>query len=123
MFAILLGCVSKVGGFLQSIPTAVMGGISLMLFSMIAYVGAKNVVDSSELKASNIIVIASIIIIGLGTSYLQNKGVVIGIPITETVKITGLSLAAIVGIVLNRLLNNEDFKNKEPQTKLDPTAV
>lgn len=123
MFAILLGCISKVGGFLQSIPTAVMGGISLMLFSMIAYVGAKNVKDSSELKVSNIIVIASILIIGLGTSYLQGKGIVIGIPVTETVKITGLSLAAIIGVALNRLLNNKDFKDKEPQVKLDPTTI
>ena len=124
MFAIVLGCISKVGGFLQSIPTAVMGGISLMLFSMIAYVGAKNIKNNTEeLKISNIIVIATILIIGLGTSYLQSKGIVIGIPVTETVKITGLSLAAIIGVALNRLLNNKDFKDKEPQVNLDPEAV
>ncbi|MPM65968.1 hypothetical protein SDC9_112872 [bioreactor metagenome] len=52
-------------------------------------------------------------VIGLGTTYLSNKGIVIGIPITKTVTITGLSLAAIVGIVLNRVLNNQDFKAEE----------
>ncbi len=52
-------------------------------------------------------------IIGLGTTYLGNKGITIGIPITKTVMITGLSLAAIVGIVLNRILNNKEFKNNE----------
>ncbi|MDU4879904.1 MAG: uracil permease, partial [Clostridioides difficile] len=45
--------------------------------------------------------------------YLSNKGISVGIPITSTVKITGLSLAAIVGIVLNRILNNQDFKVEE----------
>lgn len=110
VLAILLACVGKFGGFLQSIPTAVMGGISLMLFSMISLVGVKTIKDSSCVEnKNNIIIIATIMIIGLGTTYLGNKGIAIGIPVTDSVMITGLSLAAIVGIVLNRLLNNEDF--------------
>lgn len=109
--AILLACVSKFGGFLQSIPTEVMGGISIMLFSMISYVGLKTINDSKCVESKkNIIIIATIMIIGLGTTYLSNKGIVIGIPVTKTVTITGLSLAAIVGIILNRVLNKEDFK-------------
>ena len=108
MFAIVLGCISKVGMFLQTIPTPVMGGISLMLFSMIAIIGVKTVKNSDiEFKASNLIIMGSILIIGFGTNYLQGKGISIGIPVTETVKITGLSLAAIVGIVLNRVLNRD----------------
>ena len=112
--AILLACVSKFGGFLQSIPTEVMGGISIMLFSMISYVGLKTINDSKCISnKKNIIIIATIMIIGLGTTYLGNKGIVIGIPITKTVTITGLSLAAIVGIILNRVLNKDEFKNEE----------
>lgn len=108
MFAIVLGCISKVGMFLQTIPTPVMGGISLMLFSMISIIGVKTVKNSDiEFKASNLIIMGSILIIGFGTNYLQGKGISIGIPVTETVKITGLSLAAIVGIVLNRVLNRD----------------
>ncbi|MGL5694337.1 MAG: uracil-xanthine permease family protein [Peptostreptococcaceae bacterium] len=114
VLAILLACVGKFGGFLQSIPTAVMGGISIMLFSMITFVGLKTIKDSSCIQnKNNIIIIATILIIGLGTTYLGNKGISIGIPVTESVKITGLSLAAIIGIVLNRLLNNDQFKNEE----------
>lgn len=109
--AILLACVSKFGGFLQSIPTEVMGGISMMLFSMISYVGLKTINDSKCVESKqNIIIIATIMVIGLGTTYLSNRGIVIGIPVTKTVTITGLSLAAIVGIILNRVLNKEDFK-------------
>lgn len=109
--AILLACVSKFGGFLQSIPTEVMGGISIMLFSMISYVGLKTINDSKCVESKkNIIIIATIMVIGLGTTYLSNKGIVIGIPVTKTVTITGLSLVIIVGIILNRVLNKEDFK-------------
>ncbi|MCT4508497.1 MAG: uracil-xanthine permease family protein [Tepidibacter sp.] len=108
VFAIILGCISKVGMFLQTIPTPVMGGISLMLFSMISIIGVKTVKNSEiEFKLSNIIIMGSILIIGFGTNYLQGKGISIGIPVTETVKITGLSLAAIVGIALNRVLNRD----------------
>lgn len=114
IFAILLSCIGKFGGFLQSIPGSVMGGISILLFSMITFVGFKTIKDSSCVEnKNNIIIIATIMIIGLGTTYLGNKGISIGIPVTETVKITGLSLAAIVGIILNRLLNNQDFKAEE----------
>ena len=85
-----------------------------MLFSMISYVGLKTINDSKCISnKKNIIIIATIMIIGLGTTYLGNKGIVIGIPITKTVTITGLSLAAIVGIILNRVLNKDEFKNEE----------
>ena len=116
IFAIVLSCIGKFGGFLQSIPQAVMGGISILLFSMITLVGCKTVKDSNCIEnKNNNIIIATIMIIGLGTTYLGNKGIVIGIPITKSVMITGLSLAAIVGIVLNRILNNREFKTNELQ--------
>ena len=124
IFAIGLACVGKFGGFLQSIPNAVMGGISILLFSMITFVGCKTVKDSNCTKnKNNIIVILAIMIIGLGTTYLGNKGIVIGIPITDSVTITGLSLAAIVGIILNRILNNKDFKNEQEAKVLQPQTL
>ncbi len=64
-------------------------------------------------------------VIGLGTTYLNNKGIVIGIPVTQNVTITGLSLAAIVGIVLNVLLNNTstDLKEDERAVKSRTTTA
>lgn len=116
VFAICLSCIGKFGGFLQSIPSAVMGGISILLFSMITLVGVKTVKDSGCIKnKKNIIIIATIMVIGLGTTYLSDKGIVIGIPVTQDVTITGLSLAAIVGIVLNVLLNNSNTDSKEDE--------
>ncbi|MGH4124551.1 MAG: uracil-xanthine permease family protein [Clostridium sp.] len=114
IFAIILGFVAKVGGFLMSIPVPVMGGISLMLFTMIALIGVKNMkTNIKKYDAGIITVIATMLIIGLGTTYLQKyTGINIGIPINKDVTISGLSLAAIVGIILNALLNrNKPLKN------------
>ena len=120
VFAIVLSCVGKFGGFLQSIPQAVMGGISIYLFSMITYVGVKSIRDSKCYKGNtkNIIIIATILIIGLGTSYLSTyAGIEIGIPLSKTSSLTGLSLAAIVGVILNRVLNNSEFKDQEVEVE------
>ena len=109
VFAIALGFVSKVGTVLTTIPTPVMGGISLMLFSMISLIGVKTI-KTSEVKFNlkNIIIMGSILLIGLGSGIIESKyGITIGIPVNETVKISGLSLAAIVGIVLNGILNRK----------------
>lgn len=109
IFAIVLGFVAKVGGFLRSIPTPVMGGISLMLFSMIALVGAKTLKNSeTKFNAKNIIIISTILILGLGAGVIQNyTGIALGIPITESIRIEGLSFAAIAGVALNAILNRK----------------
>lgn len=107
IFAIILGFVAKIGGFLSSIPVPVMGGISVMLFSMIALIGVSTIKnDRVEFNGRNIIVMASILIVGLGSGLIEKyTGLAIGIPIREGIKIEGLSLAAIVGVILNIILN------------------
>lgn len=120
VFAIVLSCVGKFGGFLQSIPQAVMGGISIYLFSMITYVGVKSIKDSKcyEGNIKNVIIMATVLIIGLGTSYLSTfAGIEIGIPLSQTSSLTGLSLAAIVGVILNRVLNSSEFKDQEVEVE------
>jgi len=109
VFAIILGLVSKVGAVLTSIPNAVMGGISLMLFSMISLIGVKTIKNNKvEFNIKNIIIMSTMLILGLGNGIIESKlGITIGIPVTETVKISGLSFAAIVGIALNLILNRK----------------
>ncbi|WP_461207121.1 uracil-xanthine permease family protein [Clostridium sp. DL1XJH146] len=118
VFAIILGFVAKVGGVLSSIPQPVMGGISFMLFGMISLIGVKTIKDNNvEFNAKNIIVMASILIVGLGTTYLQKyAGISLGVHIPGTVvSLTGLSLAAIVGIFINGIFIfvNWMLNNKE----------
>jgi uracil permease len=102
-FAIVLAFVGKLGGTLSSIPVPVMGGISLMLFTMIAYIGVQTI-KREEVKPNvkNLIVMALILFIGLSPTYL---GLTIGIPVTSSVSISGLSLAALAGVVANLALN------------------
>lgn len=109
IFAIALGFVAKVGGFLNSIPTFVMGGISLMLFSMISLIGVKTIKASGiKYNIKNILIMTTILVLGLGSGPIESAfGISIGIPVTETVKVTGLSFAAIVGVLLNVVLNRK----------------
>ena len=111
VFAILLSFIAKFGAVIRTIPQSVMGGISLILFSMIAIVGFKTIKrEKVEFNIFNIIVMASILIVGLSGNFLPNA---ISIQITETVSISGLSLAAIVGVVLNIILTKlSKVKNK-----------
>lgn len=109
VFAIVLAFVSKIGGVLSSIPVSVMGGISLMLFSMIALIGVKTIKNQKvQFNWKNLVVMTTIIILGMFSTQLSNiLGFTIGIPINETVQITGLSFAALVGIILNAVLNRK----------------
>jgi uracil permease len=115
IFAIILGFVGKIGGFLRTIPPAVMGGISLMLFSMIALIGVKTIKNSNvNFSFKNIIVMASILILGLGSGIIEKYfGISIGIPVTSLVKVSGLSFAAIVGVVLNAIFNRKQLVCKK----------
>ena len=99
VFAILLSFVAKFGAVIRTIPQPVMGGISLILFSMIAIVGVKTIKrEQVKFNFFNVIVMVSILFVGLSGNFLNEP---ISIKITETVSISGLSLAAIVGVVLN----------------------
>lgn len=112
VFAIALGFVSKVGAVLNSIPVPVMGGISIMLFSMISLVGVQTIKNNNvEFNWKNIIVMTTMLVLGLGSGIIEKKfGITIGIPVTETVKISGLSFAGIVGVLLNAVLNRDSIK-------------
>ena len=107
VFAIALSFISKFGMAIRTIPSCVMGGISLMLFTMIALVGVKTIkTEKVKMNWKNIIVMASILIIGFVGKYVEDKfGIVIGIRITDTITMSGLSFAAIVGVILNLILN------------------
>ncbi|WP_195264899.1 uracil-xanthine permease family protein [Clostridium sp. 1001275B_160808_H3] len=102
VFAIILSFIDKFGAVIRTIPSSVMGGISIMLFSMIALVGVNTVRNEGvKFNIKNIIVIITIIFIGLSGLFMPKA---IGINITDTVSISGLSLSALVGVTLNIIL-------------------
>ncbi|WP_320053706.1 uracil-xanthine permease family protein [uncultured Acetobacteroides sp.] len=98
--AIAFAFLGKINGFLKSIPEAVLGGIMLILFGIIATIGIKTmIVDKLNLsKSRNQIIVALILTVGIG-------GVAMKIGEFE---LSGIGLAAIVGIVLNLILPDRD---------------
>lgn len=103
VFAIVLAVVPKLSSIISTIPTSVVGGISIVLFGMIASIGARTLVEEQvDFKLSkNLIIAAVIMVLGLGGAVLPvNLGFV-------DFSIEGMALAAIVGIILNKILPNE----------------
>lgn len=100
VIAIVLSFIGIFGAILQSVPSCVIGGISLQLYCMIAWIGVKNIKDNKAYKSiKKLIVIAVILLVGLS-----------GFAITlGSVTISGLALAVIVGVILNLILNHKDM--------------
>lgn len=100
VFAILLGLIPKLAAVLQTVPTAVLGGLSIVLFGMIASVGMRTLVEAEVdfKKGRNMIVVGLILVFGLGVSGLSSP-LAIG-----DVAISGLALAAVVGVLANLIL-------------------
>jgi uracil permease len=96
-YAILMAFVGKLGALMQTLPLPVMGGISIVLFGMITSVGIRTVVEAGVdfSNVRNLAISALILVLGIGGA---------SIPITPTLTLEGLALAALVGIVLNKLL-------------------
>ena len=103
VFAIILSFSGKVSAIFQSIPTAVLGGVSLMLFWMIAKIGMDAVLKVRYLlNWRHQLIIFIMIIVGLGNSFTEPLfNFSIKLPVSSTASIEGVALAALVGVVLN----------------------
>ena len=103
VFAIIVGFFGKFTALVSTIPNAVLGGVSLLLYGFIAVNGLKvlikNQVNFDESK--NIIVASSMLVLALGGAAIS---IVNG---DLSLTISGMSLAAVVGILLNRFLPEE----------------
>lgn len=97
VFAIIMAFVGKLGALLQSTPEAVMGGVSIVLFGMITSIGIRTVVEAKVdfSNSRNLVIAAVILVMGIGGAV---------VPITQNLQIGGLALAALVGIVMNKLM-------------------
>ncbi len=103
-FAIFLALIPKLAAILRTVPVPVLGGLSTVLFGMIAAVGLRTLVTAQVdfKKSRNMIVVGMILVFGLGVSGLSSA-LSIG-----DVEISGLALAAVVGVVLNLVLPEKD---------------
>ena len=116
MFAIVLGFIPKFGALLQTVPVPVLGGLSIVLFGMIASVGMRVLVESQvNLSHSrNLIIVGLILVIGLGFGAFDQVTGLLGtewesfLPQIGDVKLSGLALAAVVGVAANLILPKEE---------------
>lgn len=94
--AIVFAFVGKISGFLKTIPQAVLGGIMLLLFGMIAAIGIKTLVDSKTniAETRNQVIVSVVLTVGIGGAIVQYGHFSLG----------GIGLAAAVGIIMNLIL-------------------
>lgn len=106
VYAVVLSFIPKMAEIIGSIPSAIIGGVSFMLYGMISAIGVRNVVENKVdfTKSRNLIIAAVILVSGLGFSN--------GLTFTvfgTSVTLTGLAIAAIAGILLNAILPGNDY--------------
>lgn len=97
VFAIILSCVGKLAAVIQSIPAPVMGGVSLLLFGVIAASGIRVLVEKKVdyNKPTNLMLTAIVMGIGVSTASIS----------LGTVTLSGMSLATVVAIILSVVFN------------------
>ena len=108
-FAIALSFSPKFDALVNSIPTAVVGGVSFILYGMISAVGVRNVVENHVdlSKSRNLIIAAVIFVCGLGFSATGGISFTVG---SANITLTGLAIAAIAGVALNAILPGNDYE-------------
>ena len=105
--AIILSFIPKFSAVISTMPAAIIGGVSFMLYGMISAIGVRNVVENKVdlTKSRNLIIAGVIFVCGLGFS----DGLTFTIAGTH-ITLTALAIAAIAGIILNAVLPGNDYR-------------
>ncbi|ADD03546.1 uracil-xanthine permease [Thermoanaerobacter italicus Ab9] len=100
VMAIILSTCQKLTALIRTVPEPVIGGISIILFGMIASIGIRTVVENALdfKKSRNLIISSAILVFGIGGAVVNLWG---------GVQLGGVGLAAIIGIILNQVLPKE----------------
>ena len=106
-FAILLSFCPKFSALIGAMPAATIGGVSLVLYGMISAVGVRNVVENQVdfTSSRNLIIAALILVLAIGIKYGANDSISLGFT-----SLSGLAVAALVGIILNAVLPGNDYE-------------
>jgi uracil permease len=105
IFAIVFGFIGKVSALISTIPTPVMGGVSILLFGIIASSGLRMLVDSNIDFGNNrnLVISSVILVIGIGGAFIK---------FSTNFQIQGMALAAIIGVLLNLILPGKPSVNE-----------
>ena len=107
VFAIILSFCPKFSALIACMPASTIGGVSLVLYGMISAVGVRNIVENQVdfTKSRNVLVAALILVLAIGIKYGANDAIDLGFT-----SLSGLAVAALVGVVLNAVLPGKDYE-------------
>lgn len=117
VFAIIFSFSPKFSAAISSMPTATVGGISLVLYGMISAVGVRNIVENQVdfSKTRNVIIAALILVLSIGIKYSSAGAIAISLG-KITIDLSGLAVGALAGIILNAILPGNDYEfGKNPK--------
>ena len=108
IYAIVLSFSPKFDALVNSIPAAIVGGVSFILYGMISAVGVRNIVENQVdlTKSRNLIIAAVMFVSGLGFSSVGGITFTVG---DAAVTLSGLAIAALCGVILNAILPGNDY--------------
>ncbi len=106
-FAIILSFCPKFAALIAAMPASTIGGVSLVLYGMISAVGVRNLVENRVdlTESRNVIITALILVLAIGIKYGANDAISIGFT-----SLSGLAVAALVGIILNAILPGNTYQ-------------
>ena len=112
VFAMVLSFCPKFAALIVAMPTATMGGVSIVLYGMISAVGVRNVVENQVdfTKSRNVLIAALIMGLAVGVKYYDPSGAISFSIGAVTISLSGLAVAAIVGIAMNAILPGKDYE-------------
>ena len=121
--AAVLSFCPKFAALVHCMPTATIGGVSLILYGMISAVGVRNVVENQVdfTKSRNVIIAALIMSLSLGISFSTAGAIAFQLG-SVTISLSGLAVASLVGVLLNAILPGNDYvfgKNQNGDTAMD----
>ncbi|MBQ7825252.1 MAG: uracil-xanthine permease, partial [Clostridia bacterium] len=110
VFAILASFCPKFSALVSAMPVGTIGGVSLILYGMISAIGVRNLVENHvDLSKSRNVIVASLIMsLGLGVTFSAAGAISFTVG-SITLRFSGLAVAAVVGIVVNAILPENDF--------------
>ena len=109
VFAVVLSFCPKFEAVINTIPSGIVGGISFVLYGMISAVGVRNVVENNVdfTKSRNVLIAAMIMGLAVGVNYAGSIQIPLG---SITISLSGLAVAALVGILMNAVLPGKDYE-------------
>lgn len=109
-FAILFSFCPKFAAVIGCMPTATVGGVSLVLYGMISAVGVRNIVETKVDfgKTRNVLIAAMILVLSIGIAY-GSAGAIIFTVAGVKIQLSGLAVGALVGIFMNAVLPGKDY--------------